>query len=96
MRPNNRLRENLRLVTFEPGVSLYAEGSCLVKFGNTHVLCTASVALFFVAKPLGLCILLGAAMPHLRLVQHWTFINPGLTIAPFVYTLTWLRLFHHS
>lgn len=43
MRPNNRLRENLRLVTFEPGVSLYAEGSCLVKFGNTHVLCTASV-----------------------------------------------------
>ncbi len=43
MRPKNRLRESLRLVTFEPGVSLYAEGSCLVKFGTTHVLCTASV-----------------------------------------------------
>jgi len=43
MRPKNRLRESLRLVTFEPGVSLYAEGSCLVKFGHTHVLCTASV-----------------------------------------------------
>lgn len=43
MRPENRSRESLRPVTFEGGVSRYAEGSCLVKFGQTHVLCTASV-----------------------------------------------------
>jgi ribonuclease PH len=43
MRPENRSRESLRPVTFEAGVSRYAEGSCLVKFGETHVLCTASV-----------------------------------------------------
>lgn len=43
MRPENRSRESLRSVTFEAGVSRYAEGSCLVKFGQTHVLCTASV-----------------------------------------------------
>jgi ribonuclease PH len=28
---------------FETNVNLHAEGSCLVKFGNTHVLCTASI-----------------------------------------------------
>jgi len=33
----------MRLVTLEPGVAKYAEGSCLAKFGDTHVLCTASV-----------------------------------------------------
>ncbi len=43
MRPNNRSRESLRPVSLEAGVSRYAEGSCLVKFGETHVLCTASV-----------------------------------------------------
>lgn len=43
MRPENRSREALRPVTFEAGVSRYAEGSCLVKFGETHVLCTASI-----------------------------------------------------
>ena len=42
-RPENRSREALRPVTFEAGVSRYAEGSCLVRFGETHVLCTASV-----------------------------------------------------
>jgi ribonuclease PH len=31
-------------VYLEPGISKYAEGSCLVRFGDTHVLCTASVA----------------------------------------------------
>ena len=35
----NQLRE----VTFETNVNLHAEGSCLVKFGNTHVMCTASI-----------------------------------------------------
>ncbi len=43
MRPNNRNRESLRPVSLEAGVSRYAEGSCLVKFGETHVLCTASI-----------------------------------------------------
>ncbi len=43
MRPNNRSRESLRSVSFEAGASKYAEGSCLVKFGDTHVLCTASI-----------------------------------------------------
>jgi ribonuclease PH len=33
----------LRRVSLEPGVSKHAEGSCLVKCGDTHVLCTASV-----------------------------------------------------
>ena len=32
----------MRPVSFETGVNRHAEGSCLVKFGNTHVLCTAS------------------------------------------------------
>ena len=43
MRPENRSREALRPITFEADVSRYAEGSCLVKFGETHVLCTASI-----------------------------------------------------
>jgi ribonuclease PH len=44
MRPSGRKTADLRLVSLEPGVSRYAEGSCLAKFGNTHVLCTASWA----------------------------------------------------
>ena len=43
MRPSNRLADQLRTVSLEPGFAKYAEGSCLVKFGDTHVLCTASV-----------------------------------------------------
>lgn len=43
MRPSGRSASQLRPVTLEPGFSLHAEGSCLIKFGNTHVLCTASV-----------------------------------------------------
>ena len=43
MRPNNRKLDSLREVSLEAGVSRYAEGSCLAKFGQTHVLCTASV-----------------------------------------------------
>ena len=35
--------DQLRDVTFDTNVSLHAEGSCLVKFGNTHVICTASI-----------------------------------------------------
>ena len=43
MRPSGRAPDQLRQVSLEPGFSRHAEGSCLVKFGDTHVLCTASV-----------------------------------------------------
>ena len=43
MRPSNRAPDALRPVTLERRVARYAEGSCLVRFGNTHVLCTASL-----------------------------------------------------
>ncbi|BAI70657.1 ribonuclease PH [Azospirillum sp. B510] len=43
MRPSGRALDQLRTVSLEPGFSRYAEGSCMVRFGNTHVLCTASV-----------------------------------------------------
>ena len=38
-----RTFQELREVSFETNINLHAEGSCLVKFGNTHVLCTASI-----------------------------------------------------
>jgi ribonuclease PH len=44
MRPSGRKPGDLRAISLEAGVSRYAEGSCLAKFGNTHVLCTASWA----------------------------------------------------
>ena len=43
MRPSKRAPADLRQVTLERKVARYAEGSCLVKFGGTHVLCTASL-----------------------------------------------------
>ena len=42
-RPSLREFNEIRNITIETKISPYAEGSCLVKFGNTHVLCTASV-----------------------------------------------------
>lgn len=42
-RPSKRTNDQLRVVSIEPNVNAYAEGSCLIKFGNTHVLCAASV-----------------------------------------------------
>lgn len=44
MRPSDREPDALRAVSLERNVSKHAEGSCLVKFGDTHVLCTASLA----------------------------------------------------
>ncbi|MEM0986165.1 MAG: ribonuclease PH [Pseudomonadota bacterium] len=41
-RPSGRTVDTLREITLETGVTRYAEGSCLAKFGHTHVLCTAS------------------------------------------------------
>ncbi len=43
MRPSGRSSDQIRNVTMEAGYSRHAEGSCLVKFGDTHVLCTASL-----------------------------------------------------
>jgi ribonuclease PH len=43
MRPSKRAPDELRRVSLEPGVAKHAEGSCLVKFGDTHVLVTASL-----------------------------------------------------
>ncbi|HEV7873650.1 MAG TPA: ribonuclease PH [Enterovirga sp.] len=43
MRPSKRRPDELRPVTLERGVARYAEGSCLVSFGNTRVICTASL-----------------------------------------------------
>ncbi len=43
MRPSKREPDEMRAVTLERGFSRHAEGSCLVRFGNTHVLCTASL-----------------------------------------------------
>ncbi len=43
MRKNDRATDELRPISLEPGVSKHAEGSCLARFGDTHVLCTASV-----------------------------------------------------
>ena len=43
MRPSGRQPNQLRTISLEPGFSKYAEGSCLARFGETHVLCTASI-----------------------------------------------------
>src|SRR5919106_2122288 len=43
MRPSGRAPGELRKVSLEPGYAPNAEGSCLVRFGNTHVLCAATV-----------------------------------------------------
>lgn len=42
-RPSGRLNNEMRPVSIETGVNAYAEGSCLISFGNTKVICTASV-----------------------------------------------------
>lgn len=43
MRPSGRKTDEMRLIQIETGVTMHAEGSCMIKCGNTHVLCTASV-----------------------------------------------------
>lgn len=43
MRPCNRKFDELRSIEIIPDYNIYAEGSCLIKCGNTHVICTASV-----------------------------------------------------
>ena len=43
LRPSGRRPDEIRQITIETGVSKYAEGSCLIKLGNTHLICTATV-----------------------------------------------------
>jgi ribonuclease PH len=43
MRPSGRSPDQIRELKFEPGFTRHAEGACLVSFGDTRVLCTASV-----------------------------------------------------
>jgi ribonuclease PH len=43
MRPSGRKLDELRPVTIETGVTRHAEGSCLIRMGDTHVLCTATL-----------------------------------------------------
>ncbi|HYD37277.1 MAG TPA: ribonuclease PH, partial [Allosphingosinicella sp.] len=43
MRPSGRAPDQMREIVMEPGFTRHAEGSCLVAFGDTRVLCTASV-----------------------------------------------------
>lgn len=42
-RPSGRAADALRAIRLEPGFSKHAEGSCMARFGDTHVLCTASI-----------------------------------------------------
>ncbi len=43
MRPSGRATDQLRDIVLEPGFAKYAEGSCMARFGETHVLCAATV-----------------------------------------------------
>ncbi len=43
MRPSSRALDEMRSVSIKTNVNAHAEGSCLIKMGNTHVICTASV-----------------------------------------------------
>ncbi len=43
MRPSGRAADEIRSVTMDAGVAKHAEGSCLVRFGDTHVLCSATL-----------------------------------------------------
>ncbi len=43
MRPSNRNLDEMRPISIETGVTKHAEGSCMIKVGDTHVLCTASL-----------------------------------------------------
>ena len=43
MRPSGRNLDELRPISIETGVMAHAEGSCLIRMGNTHVLCSASI-----------------------------------------------------
>ena len=43
MRPSGRQLNEMRSISIETGVMKHAEGSCLIKMGETHVLCSATI-----------------------------------------------------
>ena len=43
MRPSGRQLDELRPVSIETNVTKHAEGSCMIRMGDTHVLCTATL-----------------------------------------------------
>ncbi len=43
MRPSGRKIDEMRAVSIETGITKHAEGSCMIRMGDTHVLCTASI-----------------------------------------------------
>ncbi|GGL55288.1 ribonuclease PH [Wenxinia marina] len=43
MRPSGRKTDQMRTISIETGITRHAEGSCLIRVGDTHVICTASV-----------------------------------------------------
>ena len=47
MRPSGRKLDEMRSIQIETNVTKHAEGSCLIRVGDTHVLCTATVAVSY-------------------------------------------------
>ena len=43
MRPSGRKLDEMRKVSIETNITMHAEGSCIIKMGDTHVICTATV-----------------------------------------------------
>ena len=43
MRPSGRKLDEMRKVSIETNITMHAEGSCIIKIGDTHVICTATV-----------------------------------------------------
>ncbi|MGC1488918.1 MAG: ribonuclease PH, partial [Albidovulum sp.] len=43
MRPSGRKLDEMRAISIETGITKHAEGSCLIRCGGTHVLCTATI-----------------------------------------------------
>ena len=43
MRPSGRALDQMRDIFIDTDVTMHAEGSCMIRCGNTHVLCTASL-----------------------------------------------------
>ena len=43
MRPSGRKLDEMRMISIETGVTKHAEGACLIRCGDTHVLCTATI-----------------------------------------------------
>ena len=43
MRPSGRKLDEMRNVSIETNITMHAEGSCIIKMGSTHVICTATV-----------------------------------------------------